>query len=62
MKNNKVLIVGPWVSGHIQNWLKNNKNFDCLILTCHDYGGVKTDEYNVKSCFLFNRWISFLIF
>ncbi|EKP4442249.1 glycosyltransferase, partial [Vibrio alginolyticus] len=53
---------GPWVSGHIQNWLKNNKKFDCLVLTCHDYGGVKTGKYNVKSCFLFNRWISFLIF
>lgn len=58
----KILLVGPWVSGHIKNWLGNNEHpdFEYRILTCHPY---KSDlGYSVKSGFVINQFTSFILF
>lgn len=57
----KVLIIGPWVSGHIQQWLGDDSSFDYLIVTCHKIKPSQKQN-NVKCYFIFNMLISFIIF
>ncbi|WP_340481003.1 glycosyltransferase [Vibrio anguillarum] len=57
----KVLIVGPWVSGHIQNWLGNNEDYDYLIVTCHRFDTLD-EKRNIKQVFVINQLISFILF
>ncbi|MGV2837746.1 glycosyltransferase [Vibrio cyclitrophicus] len=57
----KVLIVGPWVSGHIQNWLGNNEDYDYLIVTCHQFDNLD-EKRNVKQVFIINQLVSFIVF
>ncbi|OOE86605.1 glycosyltransferase, partial [Salinivibrio sp. AR640] len=58
---NRVLIVGPWVSGHIQNWLGDNQDYDYLIVTCHKSNDHE-QKRNVKQVFFINQIISFFLF
>ncbi|GEK15065.1 glycosyltransferase [Aliivibrio fischeri] len=57
----KVLIVGPWVSGHIQNWLGDNDDYDYLIVTCHQFNSLE-EKINIKQVYIINQLISFALF
>ncbi|TWX54047.1 glycosyltransferase [Colwellia hornerae] len=57
---NRVLVIGPWSSGHIQKWLGNCNEFDVRILTCHKF--LTKSGYDVRGGFLINSFLSFFIF
>ncbi|MEY0008293.1 glycosyltransferase [Providencia rettgeri] len=57
----KILIIGPWISGHIQQWLGDDTSYDYLILTCHKIKPSQK-ENNLKCYFLFSQIISFIFF
>lgn len=60
MKNrNKILVIGPWVSGHIQQWIGNDANYDYTIITSHK--DKNKNPPNVHNLFFINRIISFSI-
>lgn len=57
----KILVIGPWISGHIQQWLGDNDEYEFLILTCHKIKPNQT-QYNVKCYFFVNQIFSFILF
>ncbi|HEM7130807.1 glycosyltransferase [Providencia rettgeri] len=60
MKNrNNVLVIGPWVSGHIQQWIGNDSNYNYTIVTCHK--DRNKSPPTVHNLFFINRVISFII-
>lgn len=60
-KKVKVLVIGPWISGHIQNWLGNDSEFDIRGVTFHPKP-IANNLYTIKSCFFINRFFSMLLF
>lgn len=60
MKNrNNVLVIGPWVSGHIQQWIGNDSSYNYTVVTCHKDKNKKPTM--VHNLFFINRLISFSI-
>lgn len=57
----KILVIGPWISGHIQQWLGDNEEYEFLILTCHKIKPSQ-EQNNVKCYFFINQIISFILF